>query len=107
LLSGARAAATAEQLMRSRFTAFTVADPAYLLRTWHRSTRPETLDLDPELRWYRLDIVWTERGGLLDSDGDVSFRAYFRHPEGAGSQTEVSRFVREDRQWFYLDGATG
>lgn len=88
--------------MRSRFTAFAVGDAAYLLKTWHPTTRPKTLDLDVDQRWYRLDILWTERGGLLDSDGQVSFRAYFRHPDGAGQQAEVSRFVREAGQWFYL-----
>lgn len=90
--------------MRSRFTAFAVGDAAYLLRTWHPNTRPAILDLDPARHWYRLDILWTERGGVLDSDGQVSFRAYFRHPDGPGEQAEVSRFVREDKQWFYLDG---
>lgn len=89
--------------MRSRFTAFALDDPGYLLKTWHRTTRPKTLDLDPDRRWYRLDIVWTERGGLLDSDGQVSFRAYFRDPAGAGNQAEVSRFVRDGGRWFYLD----
>ena len=88
--------------MRSRFTAFAVGDPTYLLKTWHRSTRPKTLDLDVDQRWYRLDILWTERGGILDSDGQVSFRAYYRHPDGAGQLTEVSRFVREAGQWLYL-----
>jgi len=89
--------------MRSRFTAFALGDSAYLLRTWHRNTRPKTLDLDPTMQWYRLDIVWTERGGLLDSEGQVSFRAYYRHPDGAHGQREVSRFVRESGHWFYLD----
>ncbi|MGZ5367100.1 YchJ family protein [Aeromicrobium sp.] len=104
LLSGERHAATAEQLMRSRFTAFAVGDAAYLLRTWHPNTRPASFDLDPARHWYRLDIVWAERGGVLDSDGQVSFRAYFRHPDGPGEQAEVGRFVREDKKWFYLNG---
>lgn len=89
--------------MRSRFTAFAVGDPAYLLRTWHRSTRPKTLALDTDRQWYRLDIVWAERGGLLDTNGQVSFRAYYRHPDGAGQQAEVSRFVHEDGKWFYVN----
>jgi len=89
--------------MRSRFTAFAVGDSDYLLKTWHRSTRPKRLELDPAMGWYRLDIVWTERGGLLDADGEVSFRAYFRHPDGAGEQSEVSHFVREHGHWFYVE----
>ncbi len=93
--------------MRSRFTAFAVGDPSYLLRTWHRSTRPKSLELDPAQRWYRLDIERTERGGLTDTEGVVAFRAYYRHPDGNGSQYEVSRFVREGGNWFYVDGVSG
>jgi SEC-C motif-containing protein len=90
--------------MRSRFSAFALGDAAYLLRSWHTSTRPVTLDLDEGMRWYRLDIVRTERGGPFDRDGIVSFRAYYR---GAvvGMLEEESRFVREGKTWFYVDAA--
>ena len=43
LHAGSTAAATAEQLMRSRYSAFAVGDAAYLLATWHPSTRPAAL----------------------------------------------------------------
>lgn len=89
--------------MRSRFSAYAVGDVAYLLRTWHPSTRPATLELDPELRWYRLDIVGAGRGGLLDTDGTVEFRAHYRHPYGAGEQHELSSFSRVDGRWVYVD----
>ena len=91
--------------MRSRFSAFAVGDVAYLEHTWHPRTRPDDLALDPDTRWYRLDVLRTERGGLLDDDGVVEFRAYHRSPGGKGSMHEVSRFVRESGQWLYLDGA--
>lgn len=104
-LAGGRAP-TAEHLMRSRFTAFATGDTAYLLRTWHPSTRPARLDLDPDVRWYRLDVLRTERGGLLDPAGTVEFSAYHRGPDGAGAQHEVSRFVREGGAWCYVDGTT-
>jgi SEC-C motif-containing protein len=100
-------AATAEHLMRSRFSAFALGDVAYLLRTWHPSTRPASLELDPELRWYRLDVLRTERGGLLDTQGLVEFRAHYRSPGGSGVQAETSRFVREDGDWLYVDGRVG
>ncbi len=96
-------APTAERLMRSRFSAFALGDAAYLLASWHPSTRPESLELDPGLRWYRLDIVGTTGGGILDQAGTVHFRAYFKG-DAAGVQEEDSRFVREGRRWFYLDG---
>lgn len=96
-------AATAEALMRSRFSAFAVGDAGYLLRSWHSSTRPADLELDEELRWYRLDIEGTSRGGLLDADGTVEFTAYYRGAGERGSQHENSRFVREGGRWVYLD----
>jgi SEC-C motif-containing protein len=106
LHAGTVTAQTAEQLMRSRFSAFAVADPDYLLSTWHPSTRPARLQLDPDLRWYRLDIVATREGGPFDRTGIVEFAAFHRGPGGAGVQRESSRFVREDGRWLYVDGVT-
>lgn len=95
-------AATAEQLMRSRFSAFAVGDADYLIATWHASTRPTSLDLDADRRWYRLDILTKSAGGPLDREGTVEFEAFYRSPAGAGSQRENSRFVREDGRWYYV-----
>ncbi|WP_427018119.1 YchJ family protein [Pseudarthrobacter sp. P1] len=102
-LATATPAPTAESLMRSRFTAFATGDAAYLQRSWHPTTRPAELELDADMRWYRLDILDTVRGSVHDDDGVVTFRAYFRHPDGAGSQQETSRFLREGGRWFYVD----
>lgn len=103
---GATTGPTAEQLMRSRFSAFAVGDADYLLATWHPSTRPTTFALDPELRWYRLDILDRSAGGLLDTRGEVEFEAFWRSPDGRGTQRERSSFVREGGRWFYLDAAS-
>jgi SEC-C motif-containing protein len=100
---GEAEAPTAEQLMRSRYSAFVVLDAGYLLRTWHPDTRPAELELDPTVLWRRLDIVATRRGGPLDSEGTVEFAAHFRHDGERGVQREASRFVRVDRRWYYLD----
>lgn len=100
-------AVTAEALMRSRFSAFARGDVAYLGRTWHPRTRPRDLELDADLRWYRLDVLRTERGGLLDDDGVVEFRAHYRSAAGRGALHEVSRFVRERGAWLYVDGVVG
>jgi SEC-C motif-containing protein len=103
--SGTAPAATAEALMRSRFSAFAVGDPAYLLHSWHPSTRPADLGLDPDQRWTRLEILSTTGGGLLQAEGTVEFRAHYRTADGrAGSMRENSRFVREHGRWLYLDG---
>jgi len=101
-----RTAGTAEQLMRSRFSAFAVGDAAHLLRTWHPSTRPATLDLDPDVRWYRLDVLATSGGGVFDDEGTVEFVAYHRGPDGRGAMRELSRFRRGTDGWQYVDGVT-
>jgi SEC-C motif-containing protein len=96
-------ATTAEQLMRSRFSAFAVADAAYLLRTWHSSTRPAAVRLDPDQRWTRVDILATSGGGLFDTTGTVRFRAHYLHRGRPGALAEHSRFVRENAMWRYLE----
>ena len=89
--------------MRSRYTAFAVGDAAYLLATWHPTTRPPGLELDDDLTWRRLDVL-RAAGGPFDTDGVVEFVAHHRSPGGRGTLHEVSRFVREDGRWWYVDG---
>ena len=96
-------APTADALMRSRYAAFAVGEPGYLLATWHPLTSPETLELDRDVRWLRLEIDRTVQGGPFDREGTVEFTAYSRSGGVAAQQHEVSRFVRLDRRWVYLD----
>ncbi|MFH5823376.1 YchJ family protein [Georgenia sp. AZ-5] len=103
LAAGGPHAATAEALMRSRYSAFAVGDAAYLRGTWHPSTRPDHLELD-DVTWRRLDIVRVVAGGPFDEAGVVEFVAHYRSDAGMGQVHEVSRFVREDGRWFYVDG---
>ncbi|GAB5080653.1 YchJ family metal-binding protein [Arthrobacter sp. AD-310] len=102
--SGAEEAATAEQLMRSRYSAFALLNAGYLRRTWHPDTAPKDLELDPDMQWRRLDILSTGAGGPFDTAGTVEFQARYRHGTERGVLHELSRFVREDGRWFYVDG---
>jgi len=96
---------TAAELMRSRFAAFQRGDAAWLLRTWHPSTRPVTLDLADNPRWRGLQILDTLDGRAGDRTGVVEFRAtYLLDGGGVGVLHERSRFVCEDGRWFYVDG---
>jgi len=98
---------TAEELMRSRYTAFTQGNESYLLSTWHDSTRPESLDLGAEgpVKWLGLRIDKVEDGSGSDEQGSVCFVARWR-VGGSPAQRleECSRFVRNHGRWFYLDG---
>lgn len=97
LHAGKRQAATPEELMRSRFSAYALGDADYVFRTWAGATRPENLVLDDRVRWTRLEI-------LAAADDEVEFIAHFVAPSGPGRLHEGSRFVRRGGRWQYLDG---
>lgn len=98
-------APTAEALMRSRYTAYTLQREDYLLATWHPSTRPAALGLaeDVATKWLGLEV---KRHEQTDTDhAIVEFIARYKVNGRAHRLHEISKFVREDGRWFYLDGA--
>ncbi|MGE0701976.1 MAG: YchJ family protein [Hyphomicrobiaceae bacterium] len=99
---GAATAPTAEALMRSRYAAFALGKAAYLMATWHASTRPAQLDLDPAQQWQLLRILDRSEEG---DRATVEFTARSRIGATGHLLHEVSRFVRDGGRWYYLDGA--
>jgi len=90
--------------MRSRYSAFVVADEPYLLASWHPDTRPSKVRLNPKQRWLGLRIKSTEAGSESDATGKIEFVARFKI-EGKGHRLhEISRFEKVDGRWYYLDG---
>ena len=95
--------ADAEALMRSRYAAYAAGDVEWLLASWHPSTRPAGLQLDPKTKWLGLEVKEHKR---VDADhAEVEFIARCR----TGGQRAVrlherSRFVREGGLWYYVDG---
>ena len=100
----AQPAHTAEQLMRSRYTAYVLRDEAYLQATWYPRCRPEPpiVRQDETLKWIGLDIMKQAENG---DDATVEFIARYKIGGRAQRLHEVSRFVREEGCWFYLDGS--
>jgi SEC-C motif-containing protein len=94
--------------MRSRYSAFVMNDTAYLLETWHASTRPASLELDrePATRWLGLEVLGSMAGSGNDPAETVEFIAYFKVGGRQARLHEVSRFVRQDGRWFYVDGTS-
>jgi SEC-C motif domain protein len=97
-----QAAPDAESLMRSRYSAFVLGDVPYLLDTWHRSQRPPGLTLEVGAKWLGLEIKQHRMTGA--DSAEVEFVARFRVGGKAIRQHELSRFVREEGRWFYVDG---
>ena len=103
LHAGERPAASAEALMRSRYSAYVLKLADYLLATWHPSTRPSELDLAADdSKWLGLDV---KRHEVQDDDrAMVEFVARYRIAGRVHRLHELSRFVREEGRWFYVDG---
>lgn len=92
----------AESLMRSRYSAFVLGRLDYLLTSWHASTRPADLALEPSAKWLGLEV---RSYHVLDADhAEVEFVARCREAGRAIRLHERSRFVRESGRWYYLDG---
>jgi len=97
---------TAQQLIRSRYSAYVLKLENYLLFTWHVSTRPAELALmgEENIKWLGLQVKSIEAGLAGDSNGKVKFVARYKKNGTATRIHEISRFIKEQDQWFYVDG---
>jgi SEC-C motif domain protein len=98
---GEKAAVSAEALMRSRYSAYVFGLTDYLLATWHTSTRPASLVLNPKTQWLGLEV---RRADTRGEEALVEFVARSKTNGKALRMHETSRFVFEGRRWFYVDG---
>ena len=105
LHQGKQVAINAEQLMRSRYSAFVLHNSIYLQATLHPSQRQpdDLLNLQQTMettQWLGLTILdHTETG----DQAEVDFIAFYVD-KPIGQLHERSRFTRQQGQWFYLDG---
>ena len=106
------AAPDAEALMRSRYSAFVRGDEAYLRATWDPATCPPDIGLDARggarTQWLGLTVKQhrlTGENAAGESTAEVEFVARYRVGGGAAVRLhELSRFVRRDGRWRYVDG---
>lgn len=98
-------AESAEQLMRSRYSAYALQLENYLLKTWAETTRPAEIGFENGLSWQKLTIVATKKGRKNDRQGTVKFIAEFQLGLDRDSMSETSRFSRDEKNhWVYVDG---
>ena len=107
-LSGEQVAPDPSHLMRSRYCAFVMKDADYLIRTWHPTChaarcRDEIGAGFATTEWLGL-TVFEHTVSEADNTGYVSFVARFREHDKPGAIIERSRFLKENGQWYYIDG---
>jgi SEC-C motif-containing protein len=98
---------TAEQLMRSRYSAYVLGLMDYVHRTWHATTRParEELTHDPATKWLGLDVKKYVPDDKNKDRATVEFIARYKVGGRAHRLHEVSRFILEEGKWYYVDGS--
>ncbi len=103
--SGEQLPGSAEELMRSRYTAYVKRDADYLLLSWDVGKRPAKIDFSNETaQWQNLEIISRNKGRPQDSKGIVEFKAFYSQDGEDCFMHEVSRFVKVGKRWLYLDG---
>jgi SEC-C motif-containing protein len=109
-ISGARKPITAEELMRSRYSAYAAVEVDYILRTTHPSTRKfhEPREIERWAKtshWQKLEIISKTKGNSSDKQGTVEFKAYFLDADNEPHiHHEHSNFRKELGKWFFVDG---
>lgn len=91
---------TAEQLMRSRYSAFVLANGDYLMQTHHESTRP-VKEKEAIVTWAK-SVQWIKLEILNSTETTVEFNAFFTDKGEADCIHENSKFVKENAIWYYL-----
>ncbi|SLO85870.1 SEC-C motif domain-containing protein [Klebsiella variicola] len=94
--------------MRSRYSAFVMKDADYLIKTWHPSCQAQTFRSELEkgfsqTEWLGLTLFASDEG-RVPNEGFVSFVARFNDNNRPGAIIERSRFLKENGQWYYIDG---
>lgn len=99
----------AEELMRSRYSAYVVVDIDYLIDTTILENRnlynsDGIKEWATNSNWQKLEIVNTIKGGEFDEDGVVEFRAYYLEANNQKIHHEISNFKKINGVWYYVDG---
>ncbi len=102
LLLGEQHAKSAEQLMRSRYTAYASGDVDYIVRTWHPQYVPSSIEIADDTFWTGLKVVRHRQLG--DTEAEVEFIASFVSQGVPAQMHELSRFIRQGEVWLYVDG---
>lgn len=92
----------AEQLMRSRYSAYVLKLHDYLMQSWHHAYRPARLVLDESIRWLGLTII--DAPPAADGQAIVEFEARLLSAATVEALHERSRFVQQQGRWLYTEG---
>lgn len=105
-IDGLKLPETPEQLMRSRYTAYTMANIDYIIKTMQGKplkgyNRKQSALWAQSVIWQRLEVLSTT---MHKNKGFVEFKAYYNDASQDVILHENSEFARKNGQWYYIDG---
>ena len=101
---------TAEKLMRSRYTAYTLGNIDYIQDTLAPESSDEfdteeAKDWAKNAKWKKLKILSTKKGGPEDKRGTVEFTATYEQDGETIDHHETSQFRRTaEGRWLFVEG---
>ena len=109
IIAGTAKAASAEALMRARYSSYVTGDVSFLKTSAVQKVQDEFKEEDAKswsgsTRWHGLEIIRTEGGGADDTTGVVEFRALYTTNGEFCNHHEISRFVKDADGWKFADG---
>ena len=96
---------SAEELMRSRYSAFVLANIEYLQKSHHSTTRPSKREKKEIEKWTK-SVNWLKLEVLNTIRDTVEFKAFFMENGAVNVIHENSKFCKQNNHWVYL-GANG
>jgi len=109
LIKGDRTALTAEEVMRSRYSAYAMHEIGYIRESLHPDHRTDfdektTREWAESSEWHKLEIVSTIEGGAEDKEGKVEFIAAYSDKGINKEHHELSTFKKVDGKWYLVNG---
>jgi len=109
IIAGNKPASTAEELMRSRYTAYSLTNIDYIISSMRENAAKY---FDPisakkwaqSVKWVDLKILKTKQGQSDDNIGWVEFKARYKENGKMQLIQELSEFRKIDSKWYYMDG---
>ncbi|MCB9875985.1 MAG: YchJ family protein [Planctomycetes bacterium] len=109
IITQQRQAKTAEELMRSRYSAYALGHVDWIVDSQSPDgrqfvDRDATEQWSKKAQWHRMEVLETQQGGEDDTEGFVSFKAYYTMGGEDITHHEVASFRKEDGVWYFVDG---
>ena len=108
IIKGEKAAATAEQLMRSRYSAYVKKEIPFILTSLHPDHRADYDEKSSRAwaesaQWHGIKILKTVKGGPQDTEGEVEFSVSYTEKGMKQEHHERSSFQKKGDNWYFHD----